>query len=643
MTHKPGNVPIACNQIRNKNSFLDIWEREAHNLEWFKPWKSTLLWQEPFAHWFAGGELNASYLCLDVHIKAGKSDKPALVWCNEEGQAKEWTYKELYNEVNRYAYVLEKLGVGKGDRVIVYMPMIPDTLAVLLALARLGAPHAVVFSGFSSVALKQRINNLQARFVITADYTVRRGKYTRLKEIVDQALKEQTTVEKVLVVQRGQTAPPLMEERDVLYQRVRPEQKVYRKPESVESNHPLFVLYTSGTTGSAKGIVHSTGGYLTHCYATFKWAFEPSSHSRYWCTADIGWITGHSYGVYAPLMHGLTMFMFEGAPDFPDAGIWWQLIEQYKVSIFYTSPTALRLAIQAGNEWPDRHDLSSLKTLATVGEPISAQVWSWFYKQIGKEKCPVIDTWWQTETGGFMIAPQAGNELSLLKPGSATRPMPGICATIVDAAGDVVAPEVKGYLVITQPWPGMALGVYGDPQRFRDTYWSKFAHSGKAGLYYTGDYAVQDQDGYFWMLGRADEVLNLSGHCIGTAEIESAALTHKAVAEVAALGLPDPIRGEQAILFVALKHDAVQTATLYEEINEAIKKHIGAFVKPGAIYFIQQLPKTRSGKIMRRLLKDILEQKTLGDSTTLEDGVSLQEIEAHYGALKAQLPSVLSL
>lgn len=618
------------------NEHTRIWEQAAKKLPWFTPWNTTLVWDEPFAHWFAGGTLNASFACLDVHIQRGRSEKLAILWHAEDGQEVRYTYGQLYHKVNNCAEFLKSLGVTCGDRVIVYMPMIPETMIAILALARIGAPHVVVFSGFSSMALKERIDDVGAQYVITADVAIRRGKKITLKTIVDEALKEtHDVIKKVVVFDRTGDKACITHARDVCYDDT-PHQNAYVTPAAVESNHPLFILYTSGTTGKPKGIVHSTGGYLTHVYTTFEHVFKPQASDIYWCTADFGWITGHSYGIYAPLMHGLTVVLYEGAPDYPHAGIWWSLIERYKISLFYTSPTALRMAIKAGDQWPHHYDLSSLSKLGTVGEPINPEVWKWYYTTIGASRCPIADTWWQTETGGFMIAPSSTVSHTHLVPGSAGTPLSAIDADVVSENGLSCTAGSKGYLVIKKPWPGMCIGIYKDNQRFQQTYWSKFK-----GWYYTGDYAYKDQTGNFWLLGRADEVLNIAGHRIGTAEIESAALHHSLVAEAAAVGTLDLIKGEQAVLFVTLKQGLYATETLPDEIRATIRKHIGSFVAPSRIYCIKQLPKTRSGKIMRRLLKGILEGKALGDVSTLEDQASLDEIKSMYNSVQQELQTVL--
>ncbi len=611
---------------------MQMWELQATKLPWFKRWHTPLIWQEPLAHWFAGGQLNASYICLDVHLQQGRSDKQALIWESEDGQRATYTYQQLYDEVNRCAYVLKNMGITSGNPVIVYMPMIPETVITLLALARIGATHVVVFSGFSSHALKDRIEDVGARFIVTADYGVRRGKKINLKSVVDGALADSAHVEKVVVFDRAGDRSCMTAHHDVCYQDF--VQENARVPAvAVESNHPLFILYTSGTTGKPKGIVHSTGGYLTYCYSTFQDVFAPKSDDIYWCTADVGWITGHSYVIYAPLMHGLTIFMHEGAPDYPDAGAWWSLIERYKITLLYTSPTALRMAIKAGDSWPATYDLSSLRRLGTVGEPINPEVWKWYYAKIGGSRCSIIDTWWQTETGGFMIAPYARNQ-DQLKPGSADTPLKGIDAQVLNSDGTLASAGIKGYLVIQEPWPGMCIGIYNDAERFQQVYWSKFK-----GMYYTGDYAYRDDDGSFWLLGRADEVLNIAGHRIGTAEIESAVVHHPAVAEAAAIGGADALKGERVLLFVTLKIGHHATPQMNDEIRRMLRIHIGAFVTAAEIYYIRQLPKTRSGKIMRRLLKGIIEGKALGDVSTLEDQASIDEIASLYTAISGELNS----
>lgn len=676
-----GVIMLQCEHLKA----VQLWEKEARNIPWFKPWEKTINNDtlDESTRWFVGGELNASYACLDVHLNSGRGEHRALVWESERGETQTFTYAQLCDEVNRMAYVLQRAGVTCGDVVIVYLPMIPEAIIALLACARLGAIHAVVFSGFGAHALKSRIEDTGARYVITAESATRRGKTIPLKALVDEALRDNTSVKHVLLVRRadagvqntvgsdqktqaGSTvgtnqATPMTialtssgsaqtqdsvnskiafeargtqnigQIRDIFYDEVRPTEPVAVDPVHVESNHPLFILYTSGTTGKPKGIVHSTGGYLTYAFSTFKQAFEPRPDDIYWCTADIGWITGHSYVVYAPLMHGLTVFVHEGTPDWPDAGIWWRLIEKHRVSIFYTSPTAVRMAMKAGSEWCDRYDLSSLRLLGSVGEPINPEAWQWFYTHIGRSHCPIIDTWWQTETGGFMIAPTP--QTKPLKPGSATKPLLGIDADVVDEDGCPVLPGKKGFLVIRQPWPGMAIGIYGAPGRFAETYLSKFPPT----VFYTGDYAYRDKDGYFWIVGRADEVIKTAGHRAGTVEIESAALMQKSVAEAAAIGASDPVKGEHIVLFTTLKNGAVPSDALTRDIIATVRTEIGAFVTPSAVYYVKNIPKTRSGKIMRRLLKSVVEGTSIGDTTTLEDGASFEELRTHYEAIKHEI------
>ena len=600
----------------------NFWKKQSKTIPWFKECDKVLDWQLPQAKWFINGELNASYVCLDQHIKTETKNKIAIYWENENGEQKTYTYFELYEEVNKFAYSLKQNGMQKGDRVILYLPMIPQAVIAMLAVARLGAIHSVVFSGFSSQSIKERILDTQAKFVITADFTLRRGKHILLKKIVDEAVKNTPCVKNVITIQRS-AENSTKNERDLFYHELIKNSQNYIEPEKVESNHPLFILYTSGTTGKPKGIMHSTGGYLTYVNNTFKWAFDVKKDSIYWCTADIGWITGHSFLVYAPLSHGTTIVMHEGSPDFPTPEIWWQLIEKYKVSIFYTSPTALRMLMRFGNDFSSKYDLSSLKILGTVGEPINPEVWDWYNKFVGKQNCPIIDTWWQTETGGFMISPTAEKDTVSLKPGSATFAMPYIEADVVDEQGNSVPAQTKGYLVIKKPWPGMTQGLYNNQEKFKEIYWSKFE-----GCYYSGDYAKKDKDGYFWLLGRADEVINIAGHRIGTAEIESATIKTENITEAAAISIKDDIKGEAIVVFASLKEGAFVTQEIKNKILQNIKQEIGSFAKPKEIYLVKKLPKTRSGKIMRRILKAILEDKSIGDITTLEDETSVSEIKA---------------
>ncbi len=636
-----------------KESSLEFWAKQAQNLPWFKKWNSVLKWNEPFAHWFVDGQINASYACLDIHIQNGLQDKTAIIWESENGSSQNFTYGQLYTLVNKFASFLQAQGVKKSDIVIIYLPMIPEAIAAMLAVARLGATHSVVFSGFNTTALKDRIIDTQAKFVITTYAAFYRNKNIVPKNVVSEAINQigkdasqENFVKKVIVIKRTENPINITPGLDVIYD----PQNSSTQPKDgysefvpavpVESNHPLFILYTSGTTGKPKGIVHSTGGYLTYVYSTIKWAFDINQNSIYWCTADIGWITGHSYVVYGPLMHGAAIYIREGAPDYPTQDAWWESIAKHKISIFYTSPTALRMFMKMGNENILNHDLSSLKVLGSVGEPINPEVWHWFNDLIGQKMCPIIDTWWQTETGGFMIAPAAGLDLVKLKPGSATFALPNIDADIVDSDGQSVLPQNKGYLVIKKPWPGMTIGIHNNPEAFREIYWSKFP-----GMYYSGDYAIKDSENYFWLLGRADEVLKISGHRIGTAEIESITLEHEAIAETAVIGIPDEIKGEAIIIFSILKtsfsidiknangkHDVFK-----QEILQKIRTQIGAFATPKEIHFVESLPKTRSGKIMRRLLKAVIQGQAIGDLSTLEDGTSIEEIQIIYHNVMKQV------
>jgi acetyl-CoA synthetase len=615
--------------ILNLESF---WEKEAEKIPWFKRWEKVLVWEEPFAKWFAGGVLNASYGCVDVHLHTWRKNKVAIYWEDEQGNTKSFSYIQLHREVNKFASVLKNIGVQKGDIVVLYLPMIPELVFSMLATVRIGATHTVVFSGFSSKALADRINDTGAKVLITADYGIRRGKFVPLKEIVDNTVKLTPSVKNVIVIKRTDEEVKIEPERDLLYHELVKNAENYIEPEPVESTHPLYILYTSGTTGKPKGIVHSTGGYLVYNHSTYKWVFDISDESIYWCTADVGWVTGHSAIVYAPLLHGATIVIYEGAPDYPYLDKWWEIIEKYGVTIFYTSPTALRMFIRFGEDWIKKHDLSSLKILGSVGEPINPEVWEWYYKNIGNERCPIVDTWWQTETGGMMISPSPGLELVPLKPGSATLPLPGIDAEVVDDSGNPVEPGTKGYLVIRKPWPGMLMGVYKDPARYRETYWSRFK-----GIYYTADYAIKDEEGYFWLLGRADEILKVAGHRIGTAEIESAVVANPFAAEAAVVGMADPIKGEVIVLFVILREGYKPDNNLKKTVIDSIRSQIGPFATPQDVHFVEKLPKTRSGKIMRRILRAIVEDKPIGDVTTLEDEASVAEIKTTYEEFKKMI------
>ncbi|MFA5074744.1 MAG: acetate--CoA ligase [Candidatus Babeliales bacterium] len=619
-----------------------FWSVQAKNIPWFKNWSKVLDWNLPYAKWFIDGTTNASFACLDKHMKTEIKNKVAIYWQNELGQSEIWTYEKLFIETNKFAYALKKLGLQKNDRVILYMPMIPQAIVAMLAITRLGAIHSVVFSGFSSQALKDRIIDCQAKFVITADFTVRRGKFIDLKSSVDKALQENTInfVKNTIIIKRFDNNflnnnnnnnlninnILLKKDFDLLYHELIQDTPDYIEPEKVESNHPLFILYTSGTTGKPKGVMHGTGGYLTYANSTFNWAFKIEKDSVYWCTADIGWITGHSYVVYAPLISGISSVLYEGAPDYPTHEIWWKIIEKYKVSIFYTSPTAIRLLMKFGQDFNKKYNLNSLKNLGSVGEPLNPTTWEWFNAYVGNKKCPIIDTWWQTETGGFMISPMAGLDLVKLKPGSTAFPLPYIQAEIVDNFGNPTKPETRGFLVIKKPWPGLTIGLYNDKERFKEIYWSKFKN-----YYYSGDYAIKDKDGYFWMLGRADEVINIAAHRIGTAEIENAIIQNKKVSQCAVIGIPDDLTGQAIVAFIEFKKDILTTQEnkniIKEEIIENIKIQIGSFAKPKEIFFVESLPKTRSGKIMRRVLSALAQNKNVGDISTLEDEESVEQIK----------------
>jgi len=615
-----------------KKSIMDpeeFWDGEARNLEWFRMWDKVLEWEPPFARWFVGGLLNASYLCVDRHVKTWRRSKVALYWEDEAGNARTWSYSQLYTEVNRFASVLRNLGVGKGERVAMYLPLIPELPITMLAAARIGAIHTVVFSGFSAQALADRINDTQAKVLVTADGGFRRGKLTPLKKTADVALEKAPSIDSVVVVKRANADINMKHGKDFWYHELLEEADSYVEPLPIESNDPLYILYTSGTTGRPKGIVHSTGGYMVFNYSAYKWAFDIRDESVYWCTADIGWVTGHSSIVYAPLSHAATLVLYEGTPDYPKPDRWWEIVDKYGVTVFYTSPTAIRMLMRYGEEWPKKHSLSSLETLGTVGEPINPEAWAWYYKNIGKERCPIVDTWWQTETGGFMISPAPGIELIPLKPGSATLPLPGIEAEVVDEKGQPTPPGVKGYLVIKKPWPGMLMTLYQDPERYKEAYWSRFP-----GVYYTGDYAIKDAEGYFWLLGRADEVLKVAGHRIGTMELESAAVSHPAVSEAAAIGKPHEVKGESIVIFAILRKDHEPTDELRKELIEHVRNVIGPVATPEEIYFVNSLPKTRSGKIMRRVLKSVLMDTPIGDLSTLEDEASVKEVKEAYEELK---------
>jgi len=587
-------------------------------LAWTKPFTTVLTGEVPWTKWFEDGELNLSANCLDRHL-AKHGSKPAIVWEGEPGDERTLTFSELHAEVCKFAGALKKLGVQRGDRVAIYMPLIPEAAVAMLACTRIGAPHTVVFGGFSADALRDRINDCQAKVCVTADGGYRRGKVIPLKGNVDAALAQTPTIETCVVVKRVGNAIEMKAGRDRWWTDVMAGQAADTPAESLPAEHPLFILYTSGTTGKPKGIVHTTGGYLLGAHLTCKYIFDLQEQDQYWCTADIGWVTGHSYVVYGPLSMGATTVMYEGAPDFPDKDRFWSIIARRKVSVFYTAPTAIRAFVRWGNEFPKRNDLSSLRLLGTVGEPINPEAWMWYQDLIGGGRCPIVDTWWQTETGGIMIAPLPG--ATVCKPGSATRPLPGIGAAVVDEAGEPVTVG-GGYAVLTRPWPGMLRGIWGDDERYRATYWEKYGDR-----YFAGDGARIDEDGYFWFMGRVDDVMNVSGHRISTTEVESALVDHPAVAEAAVVAKSDPDTGQAIAAFVTLRGGVEESTELIAELRDHVAKLIGAIAKPKSIAFTPDLPKTRSGKIMRRLLRDIAENRRLGDTTTLADAGVVDELQ----------------
>jgi acetyl-CoA synthetase len=602
-----------------------FWARMAAELEWSRPWDQVLDWKPPHAKWFVGGTINASVNCLDRHVRGPRRNKAALIWEGEPGDRRTLTYFDLYRQVSAFSNVLKSLGVLKGDRVAIYLPLIPELAIAMLACARIGAVHSVVFGGFSAESLRDRINDAKARLLITADGGYRRGQIVALKQVADEALAETPSIENVIVVQRDGHAMPvhITEGRDHWYHRLMQDASFTCDPEPMDAEDMLYILYTSGTTGKPKGIVHTTGGYLVGTYATTKLVFDLKDDDVFWCTADIGWVTGHSYVVYGPLANGATVLMYEGAPDWPQKDRFWSLIERYGVTVFYTAPTAIRAFMRWGIEWPKTRDLSSLRLLGSVGEPINPEAWVWYYRYIGGERCPVVDTWWQTETGAIMITPLPG--VTTLKPGSATKPFPGISAEIRNERGDKI--EVGGgLLALTRPWPSMLRGIYGDPERYVRQYWNKWG----SGVYVTGDGAKRDADGYYWLLGRVDDVINVAGHRLGTMEVESALVDHPSVAEAAVVGRAHEIKGQAIAAFVTLKEGVHATKDLADDLKEHVVRKIGAIARPEDILFTADLPKTRSGKIMRRLLRDIAEGKALGDTTTLADPGVVAKLKANY-------------
>ncbi|HEU4918862.1 MAG TPA: acetate--CoA ligase [Candidatus Limnocylindrales bacterium] len=599
-----------------------FWAKIARErIDWSTPFETTLEWDLPFAKWFVGGELNVSYNCVDRHVERGLGNKVAYHWIGEPGDTRTITYADLHREVQKAANALRELGIGKGDRVAIYMPMVPELPIAMLACARLGAPHTVVFAGFSAEALSGRINDAEAKLVITADGSYRRGKAMPLKAAVDEAVDQTATVEHVLMVRRlGDAAETKVTEgRDVWWHDIVERQPAHCPPTPVDSEHMLYLLYTSGTTAKPKGIIHTSAGYLVGTSYTHEMIFDVKPDDVYWCAADVGWVTGHSYIVYGPLANATTGVLYEGSPDTPAWDRWWQIVEDYKVTILYCAPTAIRAFMKQGEAFPAKHDLSSLRVLGSVGEPINPEAWLWYHEHIGGGKAPVVDTWWQTETGMIMITPLPG--VTTTKPGSATFPFPGVEADVVDAGGNSVPPGGGGYLVLKRPWPAMLRGIYGDPERYRQTYWSRFP-----GMYFAGDGAKRDADGYLWLLGRVDDVMNVSGHRISTIEVESALVDHKAVAEAAVVGKNDPISGQAIFAFVILRGGREGDEELGRELREHVAKVIGPIAKPKFLLFTPDLPKTRSGKIMRRLLRDIAEGRSLGDTTTLADTAVVETI-----------------
>ena len=613
---------VRKDSIENLEQF---WSNEANNLLWFKKWDKILDWNPPFAKWFVGGQLNVSVNCLDRHIDNHHKNKAAIIWQGENGTVQTYTYYQLYLAVNRIASALKGLGINKGDRITIYLPMIPELLITMLACTRIGAIHTVVFSGFSVKALSDRVNDSMSKLIITADYGIRRGNKVQLKKVVDEAKSIMPTVENIIILNRG-TDELSLSKNEITWQQLIENAKRFCEPEIMESTDPLYILYTSGTTGKPKGVLHGTGGYLTHLYATSKWVFNFNEKDIFFCTADMGWVTGHSYIAYAPLLHGITQIIYEGAPDYPKPDKYWTIIEKHGATILYTTPTALRMYMKYGSAIPNSFDLSTLRLLGTVGEPINPEVWMWYFKTIGKEQCPIIDTWWQTETGGIMISQCLGIDSIPMKPGSATLPVPGIDIAIVDETGRYVNSNTKGYLVIKKPWPGMLMTLWNDDEKYQNVYWNRFP-----GSYYSGDFALSDTDNYIWLLGRSDDVLKVAGHRLSTMELESAFVSFSAVAEAAVTSKPDEKKGESIVAFLVLKTSHQASEHLRQDLIKHIRNTIGSIATPDEIHFVARLPKTRSGKIMRRLLKSIsANSDSIGDVSTLEDEASVEEIKQAY-------------
>ena len=599
-----------------------FWARMAEELHWFKKWDTVLKWDAPHAEWFGGGKINIAYNCLDRHLDTWRRNKAALIWEGEPGETRTFTYQQLHTEVCKFANVLKHADIKRGDRVALYMPLIPELAIAMLACARIGATHSVVFGGFSSSALIDRINDASCKLVVTADGGWRRGSEVKLKTAVDEALKSTPSVTACIVVKRTGSQQHMQPGRDFWWHELMETVDSTCAAEQLDSEHPLYILYTSGTTGKPKGILHTTAGYLLQAHLTTKWVFDLKDEDLYWCTADIGWVTGHSYVVYGPLSNGATVLMYEGAPNFPEPDRFWSMIERHRVNIFYTAPTAIRAFIKWGERWPLKHDLSSLRLLGTVGEPINPEAWMWYREIIGKKRCPIVDTWWQTETGAIMITPLPG--ATPTKPGSGTKPFPGIDVDVMTRDGESVEANQGGYLVIKRPWPSMLRTIWGDDERYKQQYWSQIE-----GIYFAGDGARRDSDGYFWIMGRIDDVINVSGHRLGTAEIESALVSHPAVAEAAVVARPDEIKGSSIVAFVTLEGTYNASDELNQELRAHVVKEIGALARPDDIRFTDALPKTRSGKIMRRLLREIATSGSVaGDVTTLEDFSVLEKLRA---------------
>ena len=613
-----------------------FWRKVADELFWYE--KNGLAFEEmpqpPYGRWFPGWKSNMSYNALDRHVKGGKKNKVAFYWEGENGEKRTLTFNELYEEVNKFASSLKKLGIGKGDRITIYLPMIPELAVSMLASVRLGAIHSVIFAGFTAQSVANRIADSKSKIVITADGTFRKGKTLELKPIVDEAIKQVPGVEKIVVVKRAKNQVNMESGRDLWYHDLVASGEKYMEPEPVEGVHPSFILYTSGTTGKPKGTTHSTGGYMTWAHYTTKAVFDVNDNDIYWCTADIGWITGHTYIVYGPLIRGITSLMYEGAPDFPQPDRWWDLVEKYKVTIIYTSPTAIRMHMKFGEQWAQKHNLTSLRLLGSVGEPINPEAWMWYFKNIGREQTPIVDTWWQTETGGILISPQPGITPIPLKPGSATFPIAGVDADVFGENGSPVKAGEKGYMVIKRPWPGQFMTLWNDAEKFKQVYFTRFP-----GIYYAGDFAMRDNDGYFWLLGRADEVLKVAGHRIGTIELEDSLISHPAVAESAVVGKSDPVKMEVPVAFVVLRPGFNPSPELKKELSNHVRKTIGPIAIPETIYFVTKLPKTRSAKIMRRVMKAVVENKSIGDTTTIEDETSVEEMRNAYSGLQAEMKS----